>query len=158
MPRSQKHLVVVGNGMVGQRLVDALQERDTDRTWNVTVVGEEPKRAYDRVALSSYFDGVPADELDVVPAGCFDEPGYVLHLDELVTAIDPVGRTVRTSTDRTLQYDALVLATGSYPFVPPVPGRELPNCFVYRTLDDLDAIRAAAETAASRRSGGRAAG
>ena len=158
MPSSQRHLVVVGNGMVGQRLIDELQERDRDRVWRVTVIGEEPKRAYDRVALSSYFDGVPADELDVVPAGCFDEPGYVLHLDELVTGIDRVAKTVTTSAAHTVEYDALVLATGSYPFVPPVPGRELPNCFVYRTLDDLDAIRAAAERAATGRTGGRAAG
>jgi nitrite reductase (NADH) large subunit len=152
-----KRLIVVGNGMVGQRLVDVLRERDTAGQWQVTVVGEEPRRAYDRVALSSYFDGVGADELDVVADGCYDAPARTLHLDEVVTAVDRQARTVTTNRDRVLGYDALVLATGSYPFVPPIPGRHLPNCFVYRTLDDLDAIRAAAD-AAGRRRGGRPAG
>ncbi len=150
-------LVVVGNGMVGQRLVDALHERDAGSAWRITVIGEESRRAYDRVALSSYFDGVAATELDLVGAGCYDGVHRTLHLDEAVTAIDRSARTVTTSRGRSLRYDALVLATGSAPFVPPVPGRELPGCHVYRTLDDLDAIRAAAEAAARRR-GGRAAG
>ena len=150
------HLVVVGNGMVGQRLVEALRERDHDRRWQVTVVSEEARRAYDRVALSSYFDGVSAEDLDVVATGCYDEQSYALHLDELVTGIDRTARTVTTSRGRTIGYDVLVCATGSYPFVPPVPGKDLPGCFVYRTLDDLDRIRAAAEHAAASTRGRRA--
>jgi nitrite reductase (NADH) large subunit len=141
-------LVVVGNGMVSQRLVEALRDRDADRRWQVTVLSEEPRRAYDRVALSSYFDGVSAQELDVVADGCYESSDYTLHLSETVTAIDRSARSVTTSNGRVLEYDALVLATGSYPFVPPVPGKDLPGCFVYRTLDDLDAIRATAERAA----------
>ncbi len=148
MQDQQRHLVVAGNGMVGQRLVEAVRDRDTRRTWRVTVLSEEPRRAYDRVALSSYFDGAAAADLDVVAEGCYDTAGYTLRLDEAVTAIDRAARTVATSRGGTLSYDALVLATGSYPFVPPVPGRDLPGCFVYRTLDDLDAIRAAAQRAA----------
>ncbi|MCK9893988.1 nitrite reductase large subunit NirB [Frankia sp. AgB32] len=143
-------LVVVGNGMVGQRFVEALRERDVERRWQVTVLGEEPRRAYDRVALSSYFDGVDAAALDLVADGCYDGRDYVLHLDESVSAIDRVARTVTTGRGRTLGYDALVLATGSAPFVPPVTGADLPGCFVYRTLDDLDAIRAAALRATAR--------
>jgi nitrite reductase (NADH) large subunit len=146
--QQQRHLVVVGNGMVGQRLVEAVRDRDAHRTWRVTVLSEEPRRAYDRVALSSYFDGVAAADLDVVADGCYDTAGYMLHLDESVTAIDRGARTVTTSRGVVLGYDALVLATGSSPFVPPVPGTDLPGCFVYRTLDDLDAIRAAARQAA----------
>jgi nitrite reductase (NADH) large subunit len=149
-------LVVVGNGMVGQRFVEALRERDRARRWRVTVFGEEPRRAYDRVALSSYFDGVPAADLDLVAPGCYGAEDCALHLDEPVTAIDLAGRTVTTGRGRTVGYDALVLATGSYPFVPPVPGRDLPGCFVYRTLDDLDAIRAAVQRAATRTRGRRA--
>ncbi len=149
-------LVVVGNGMVGQRLVEALREHDTDRRWQVTVLSEEPRRAYDRVALSSYFDGATATELDLVEPGCYETPGYALHLDEAVTGIDRAARTVTTSRHRVFGYDALVLATGSAPFVPPVPGRDLPGCFVYRTLEDLDAIRAAAKQAATRTRGRRA--
>jgi nitrite reductase (NADH) large subunit len=140
-------LVVVGNGMVGQRFVEALRERDADRRWQVTVFGEERRRAYDRVALSSYFDGVTAEALDLVPDGCYDGQDYSLCLDETVVAVDRQSRTVTTDAGRTIGYDALVLATGSAPFVPPVPGADLPGCFVYRTLDDLDAIRAAAARA-----------
>ncbi len=142
--------------MAGQRLVEALQDRDTERRWRVTVLSEEPRRAYDRVALSSYFDGVTADELDLVPDGCYGHGGYELRLGEAVTGIDRAARTVTTSGGAALGYDALVLATGSAPFVPPVPGRDLPGCFVYRTLDDLDAIRAAAGRAATRTRGRRA--
>jgi nitrite reductase (NADH) large subunit len=149
-------LVVVGNGMVGQRLVEALRARDAEGRWQVTVLGEERRPAYDRVALSSYFDGVSAAELDVVATGCYDQAGYALHLDEAVVGVDRAGRTVTTSRGRRLGYDTLVLATGSYPFVPPVPGREIAGCFVYRTLDDLDAIRAAAERAAATTRGRRA--
>jgi nitrite reductase (NADH) large subunit len=151
-----RHVVVAGNGMVGQRFVEALRERDTSGEWRITVVGEESRRAYDRVALSSYFDGVSAAELDLVDPACYDGRTCTLHFGETATAIDRAARTVTTGRGRVLGYDALVLATGSYPFVPPVPGRELPGCLVYRTLDDLDAIRAAAEAAKRRR--GRAAG
>jgi nitrite reductase (NADH) large subunit len=150
------HLVVAGNGMVGQRLVEAVRDRDTARRWRVTVLSEEPRRAYDRVGLSSYFDGVTAAELDVVDEGCYDAGDYALHLDEAVATIDRAARTVTTSRGRSIGYDALVLATGSRPFVPPVPGADLPGCFVYRTLDDVDAIRAAAEHTASSTRGGRA--
>jgi nitrite reductase (NADH) large subunit len=156
MQDQQRHLVIAGNGMVGQRLVEAVQDRDARRTWRVTVLSEEPRRAYDRVALSSYFDGVSAADLDVVADGCYDTPGYTLRLGEAVTAIDRGTRTVITSHGAVLGYDALVLATGSYPFVPPVPGRDLPGCFVYRTLDDLDAIRVAAGQAAKSSRGRRA--
>ena len=149
-------LVVVGNGMVGQRLVEALRDRDADRRWQVTVLSEEPRRAYDRVALSSYFDGVTAEELDVVAARCYESTDCTLYLSETVTSIDRAARAVTTSLGRRLEYDALVLATGSYPFVPPVLGKDLPGCFVYRTLDDLDAIRTAAQRAARTTRGRRA--
>jgi nitrite reductase (NADH) large subunit len=142
--------------MAGQRLVEALQDRDTEPRWRVTVLSEEPRRAYDRVALSSYFDGVTADELDLVPDGCYGHGAYELRLGEAVTGIDRAARTVTTSVGAAIGYDALVLATGSAPFVPPVPGRDLPGCFVYRTLDDLDAIRMAASRAATRTRGRRA--
>jgi nitrite reductase (NADH) large subunit len=152
-----QHVVVVGNGPVGQRFVEALRDRDTEGRWRITVIGAEARRAYDRVALSSYFDGVSAADLDLVPDGCYDGVQCTLHVDEAVVAVDRVQHVVVTSTGRRLAYDALVLATGSYPFVPPVPGHDQPGCFVYRTLDDLDAIRAAAEAAGVRR-GARPAG
>src|SRR5205085_2479315 len=110
------HLVVAGNGMVGQRLVEALRDRDGERRWRVTVLSEEPRRAYDRVNLSSYFDGAAPEDLDLVPDGCYGAGGYELRLGEAVTAIDRAAHAVATSRGRSLSYDALVLATGSYPF------------------------------------------
>src|SRR6185437_1312381 len=150
------HLIVAGNGMVGQRFVAALRDRDAGRRWRVTVLSEEPRQAYDRVNLSSYLDGAEAGDLNLVPAGCYGSGGYELHLGEAVAAIDRAAKAVTTSRGRTMRYDALVLATGSYPFVPPVPGASLPGCFTYRTLDDLDAIAAAARRAAATTRGRRA--
>jgi nitrite reductase (NADH) large subunit len=152
-PAMQQKVVVVGNGMVGQRFVEALAETDLDRRWHVTVLGEEPRRAYDRVALSSYFGGKSAHDLDLVSDGVYDDPSYVLRLAETVTSIDRVARTVTTSRGTTVGYDRLILATGSSPFVPPVPGHDLPGCFVYRTLEDLEAIKSAVAKARARNAG-----
>src|SRR6266545_5234585 len=131
-------LVVVGNGMVGHRLVAALRDRDPGGTWEITVLAEEGRPAYDRVRLSAWFDGEALD----LPA----VDGVAVRLGEPALTLDPAGRKVFTR-DAAYDYDVLVLATGSAPFVPPVPGRDRPGCFVYRTVDDLDAIRAAAHTA-----------
>jgi nitrite reductase (NADH) large subunit len=136
-----RHVVVVGNGMVGQRFVELLAEADLDGRWRVTALGEEARRAYDRVGLSSLFDGKTAADLDLVGPDCYDGDRYRLLLNEQVIRIDRQRRRLITASGGTYTYDALVLATGSYPFVPPVPGHDLPNCFVYRTIDDLDAIR-----------------
>ena len=139
-----QQLVIVGNGMVGQRLVEAVRSRDHDRQWQITVLGDESRPAYDRVNLSAWFEGFDADALDVVANGTYDDPSCVLHLSQRVQTIDRDARTVTTEDGKVLDYDALVLSTGSYPFVPDVPGNDLDRCFVYRTLDDLDAIRRAA--------------
>ncbi|WP_433649031.1 nitrite reductase large subunit NirB [Micromonospora zamorensis] len=130
-------LVVIGNGMVGQRFVDALHARDPEGRWRVTVLAEERRPAYDRVRLSAYFDGVGESELNLYTP----HDGVRLRLGEPATAIDRARQVVTTGLGE-YHYDALVLATGSYAFVPPVPGAELPGVFVYRTLDDLAAIRA----------------
>jgi nitrite reductase (NADH) large subunit len=131
-------LVVVGNGMVGQRFVEALAARDTDRRWSVTVLAEEHRRAYDRVRLSAFFEGATADDLTLSPAGV--PSGVDIRLGEPALAVDRAARVVRTAAG-VYPYDALVFATGSRPFVPPVPGTDLRGCFVYRTLDDLEALR-----------------
>ncbi|MFG3705382.1 nitrite reductase large subunit NirB [Micromonospora sp. NPDC047670] len=142
---SAGRLVVVGNGMVGQRFVDALRARDPEGRWRVTVLAEETRPAYDRVRLSAFFDGVGADELNLHTP----DDGVELRLGEPATEIDRERRVVRTAGGEH-PYDALVLATGSYAFVPPVAGATLPGVFVYRTLDDLVAIR---EHARGRRTG-----
>ncbi|BCJ60219.1 putative nitrite reductase [Micromonospora endophytica] len=130
------NVVVIGNGMVGQRFVDALRDRDTQGRWRVTVLAEESRPAYDRVRLSAYFDGVDADELSLHTP----HDGVELRLGEPATGVDRARRVVTTAAGEH-PYDVLVLATGSYPFVPPVAGVDLPGVFVYRTLDDLTAIR-----------------
>jgi nitrite reductase (NADH) large subunit len=151
-------LVVVGHGMVGHRLVEAVRSRDTSGDWRIVVFGEESRPAYDRVALSSYFEGVGEAELCLVDDEVHRDELVELRLGEQVVAVDRAARTVRTASGGVQRYDALVLATGSYPFVPPVPGRDLPGCFVYRTLDDLDAIRAAASAAVASPGPGRRSG
>ncbi|MEU1228292.1 FAD-dependent oxidoreductase [Streptomyces sp. NPDC005828] len=139
-----RSLVVVGHGMAGHRLVEEVRAGDRTGRWRITVVAEEPRPAYDRVALSSYLEGRTAAELALATPGLADDPRTDLRLDTRVTAVDRAARTVTCSDGTVLRYDALVLATGSSPFVPPVPGRELAGCFTYRTIDDLDALRAAA--------------
>ncbi len=139
-------VVVVGHGMVGHRVVEQLRSRDTENQWRVVVLGEEGLPAYDRVALSSYFDGQTADDL-ALPAVADDQAE--IRLSTQVTEIDRAERVVTTSDGHRIDYDALVLATGSRPFVPPITGHDLPGCFVYRTLDDLDAIREAASSAST---------
>ncbi|MFE9743344.1 nitrite reductase large subunit NirB [Saccharothrix saharensis] len=145
-------LVVVGHGMVGHRLVEALREKDVTGQWRVVVFAEETRPAYDRVALSSYVDNWDAESLSLAPHA---DDAVDLHLDDKVVHIDRDRKVVRTSSGRAQPYDALVLATGSVPFVPPVPGRDLPGCHVYRTIDDLDGIRTTVESA---RAAGRHAG
>jgi nitrite reductase (NADH) large subunit len=137
-------LVVAGHGMVGHRLVQALRDRDRHGEWRVEVFAEEPRPAYDRVALSSYVDTWDTAALALDGADYADDDAVALHLGDPVTSVDRAARTVTSASRRPRHYDALVLATGSYPFVPPVPGHDLPGCHVYRTIGDLDGIRAAA--------------
>ncbi|GKW48786.1 nitrite reductase large subunit NirB [Halomonas sp. NCCP-2165] len=145
---TQQPLIIIGNGMVGHHLVEQLIERGAHRRYRITVFGEERHLAYDRVHLSEYFAGRDAESLALSTADYYAEHGIELRLDEAVTAIDRDAGEVVTPRGR-YPYDRLVLATGSYPFVPPIPGNDREGCLVYRTLDDLDAIRAAAENAAT---------
>jgi nitrite reductase (NADH) large subunit len=149
IPTGQKNVVVVGHGMVGHRFVEALRARDDAGAWRITVLAEEADAAYDRVGLTGYTEHWNRALLAL--AGN-DYPGddlVDLRLGLRVTSIDRDARTVRTADGTTVGYGALVLATGSYAYVPPVPGRDLPACHVYRTLDDLDAIRADAQRASA---------
>ncbi len=138
------NLVVIGHGMVAHRLVQTLRTRDTDGAWRVTVLAEEPRAAYDRVGLSSYVGGWDPDALALDGNDYAGDPLVELRVGDPCTAIDPSARTVQTASGAGFDYDAAVFATGSRAFRPPVPGGDLPGCFVYRTIDDLDAIRAAA--------------
>lgn len=144
---SPKSVVVVGHGMVGHRFVEALRARDEDGQWRITVLCEESLPAYDRVGLSSYVGTWDAKELALAGNDYLGDEAVELRTGVRADAIDRAARTVTTSAGDTVSYDALVMATGSYAFVPPVPGHDRPECFVYRTLDDLDGIRARAEAA-----------
>jgi nitrite reductase (NADH) large subunit len=140
-------LIVIGNGMVGQRLLEQLQASASEL--EITVLCEESRPAYDRVHLTSYFSGKSAQDLSLAQPDFFDRSGISLQLSERAVAIDREQRLVKTASGLSLEYDRVVLATGSYPFVPSIPGHDRPGCFVYRTIDDLDAIRSASANAKS---------
>ncbi|MCU1682093.1 MAG: nirB [Amycolatopsis sp.] len=137
-------LVVVGHGMVAHRLVEAVRADDPAGAWRIVVLAEEPRPAYDRVALTSYVDGWDPAKLALPGADYAHDEHVELRLGDPVTTVDRERRVVVTEAGFEQGYDALVLATGSRPFVPPVKGHDLPGVFVYRTIEDLDAIRAAA--------------
>ncbi|UKD54323.1 nitrite reductase large subunit NirB [Amycolatopsis sp. FU40] len=138
-------VVVAGHGMVAHRFVEALRAADAAGEWRVVVFGEENRPAYDRVALTSYVDSWDPAALALPGSDYADDDMVELRLGEVVVSVDREAKTVTTASGHVERYDSLVLATGSRPFVPPVPGRDLPGVFVYRTIEDLDAIRAAAE-------------
>jgi nitrite reductase (NADH) large subunit len=145
MTQDLTRIVVIGNGMVGQRLLEKLAA--DPGCFELTVLGEEPRAAYDRVHLTSLFAGKTAADLMLAAEDFYSTQGIALHLGERAMSIDRDSRMVTTASGRRLPYDRLVLATGSFPFVPPVPGRERPDCFVYRTIEDLAAIAAAGRNA-----------
>ncbi|MDF3136427.1 FAD-dependent oxidoreductase, partial [Pseudomonas extremaustralis] len=144
--KHNKTLIVVGNGMVGHHCVEQLIARGALDHYQLHVFSEEPMRAYDRVHLSEYFTGRDAESLALSDAALYHTPGVTLHLGVPVLEIDRERREVITAQG-CVAYDKLVLATGSYPFVPPIDGAEGDSRLVYRTLQDLDAIRAAAANA-----------
>jgi nitrite reductase (NADH) large subunit len=145
-------LVVVGNGMVSHRLCDELARAGAaSHRWSIVVLGEEPRPAYDRVHLTSYFADRSADKLLLGDAGWYASRGIELRCGALATRVDCAARTVTLADGDTLAYDALVLATGSAPFVPPVPGVEKRGVFVYRTIEDLEGILHRAATATAKR-------
>ncbi|MFE9650565.1 NAD(P)/FAD-dependent oxidoreductase [Streptomyces sp. NPDC006365] len=136
-------LVVVGHGMTGHRLVETVRTLDPAGHWHIVVLAEERDPAYDRVRLAAYLGGRSRSELSLVEPDFLTDPRVDLCTARPAVHVDRRARTVRTADGDEIGYDALVLATGSRPFVPPVPGRELRNCFVQRTLDDVDDLRAA---------------
>ena len=142
-----RKIVVIGNGMVGQRFLEQLTSRLSSDSVDVTVFCEEPRAAYDRVQLTSFFAGKSAIDLSVVPERFFEEKAITLRLNDPVISIDRSRKTVRSARYREVPYDKLVLATGSYPFVPPIPGHNRRGCYVYRSIEDLEVIRAAAKKA-----------
>src|SRR5690606_5334240 len=134
------NLIIVGNGMVGQRLLQNLVEKGLTKIYNVITFCEEPRPAYDRVHLTEFFSGKSADDLSMVEDGFFAANDISIHIGDSVVAIDRERKSVISRRGLSMHYDKVVLATGSYPFVPPIPGNDRPGCFVYRTIEDLEAI------------------
>ncbi len=134
----RRHLVIVGGGPAAHRLAEAMHSRDAGKGFRVTVIGEETHRPYDRVALSTLLAGDV--DLTLGDASLWD--AVALRTGERVTDVDAEARIVRTDLGTAVSYDELVLATGSYPFVPPVPGKDAAGCFVYRTVDDITLLLA----------------
>ncbi|WP_041521825.1 nitrite reductase large subunit NirB [Gilvimarinus agarilyticus] len=142
---SKQRIIVVGNGMVGHKFIDDVVKSENADQYEVITFSEEPRLAYDRVKLSSYFSGSSVDDLMLTSEEAYQNNGVVYTLSDKVVKIDHDAQTVTTASGRVEGYDKLILATGSYPFVPPIPGKDQPHCLVYRTIEDLEAITESAK-------------
>lgn len=149
---SKKRVVVIGNGMVGQRFMENLLKLDKDKTCLISTFCEEPRAAYNRVKLTSYFEtrdpsalSMTSDFDDEGKTVWYDENGVQLYLKDKAVSMDLQAKTVTGQSGKVLPYDACILATGSFPFVPPIPGKQRPGVFVYRTIEDLENMLAYAK-------------
>ncbi|MDG1728343.1 MAG: nitrite reductase large subunit NirB [Algibacter sp.] len=137
-----KHIIVVGNGMVGYKFCEKFVEKSEAKDFKITVFGEEPRPAYDRVHLSEFFENQDAKALEMAPEAWYADNNITLITGERVADITRSAKTITTAKDREFSYDYLVLATGSAPFVPPIKGVEKEGVFVYRTIEDLEGMLA----------------
>ncbi len=137
---AKKNLVVIGNGMIGHKFLELMIAKKATEHWNVITFCEEPRVAYDRVNLSSYFSGKTAADLSLVTPGLYQENGIQMHIGDKAVAINREEKTVSSANGLKVSYDKIVLATGSYPFVPPIKGNDTKGTFVYRTIEDLEAM------------------
>ncbi|HWI85885.1 MAG TPA: nitrite reductase large subunit NirB [Sphingomonas sp.] len=138
-------LVVIGNGMAGCRAVEELLERDPGR-YRVTIFGAEPHVNYNRIMLSPVLAGEKTFEQIVInDRAWYDDNGIELVAGDPVIAIDRTARTVTARSGRVVNYDKLLIATGSDPFIIPVPGKDLPGVISFRDMSDVDHMLAAAE-------------
>ena len=140
MTNEKQQIVVIGNGMVGHRFVEKLVEFDLDRQYEIVTFCEEPRAAYDRVGLTSFFAHRDAEKLMLARLDWYREHGVKLHVGDRANKIDRQKRLVSSDNGASISYDRVVLATGSYPFVPPVEGIQKQGVFVYRTIEDLERI------------------
>ena len=139
---NKKNIVVVGNGMVGHKFLELMVQKDVSQEWNLVTFCEETRVAYDRVNLSGYFSGKTAADLTLVEPGYYQDNNIEIHIGDRVTSIDRDNKTVTSANGVEISYDKLILATGSYPFVPPIKGNDSPGTFVYRTIEDLESMSA----------------
>ncbi|WP_378176420.1 nitrite reductase large subunit NirB [Aquimarina sp. SS2-1] len=134
-----KKVIVIGNGMVGYKFCEKFVASDTFTDYKLKVFGEEPRRAYDRVHLSEFYDGKTAEDLSMSTVHWYEDNNIDLHISEMITEINRERKTVANHRGETYSYDYLVLATGSSAFVPPIEGVDKDGVFVYRTIEDLEA-------------------
>lgn len=135
-------VVVIGNGMVGYKFCEKFRSKFTPSEASLVVFGEEFRPAYDRVHLSEYFSGKSPEELQMAPTEWYTENGITLYTGDPVSSIDREQKTVRSFHGITESYDVLILATGSAAFVPPIPGVNKQGVFLYRTIEDLEMMKA----------------
>jgi len=143
---TKQTLVVIGNGMVGHNFLESFVASDIRDNYEIVTFCEERRAAYDRVHLTEFFSGKTAEDLSMVSDGFFEANNIKLHLNDKAVEIDTTNKRVVSEKGVAISYDKLVLATGSYAFVPPVTGHDRKNCFVYRTIEDLEAMMEAAKT------------
>ncbi|MDI3287760.1 FAD-dependent oxidoreductase [Polyangium sp. 15x6] len=130
-------LVIIGNGMVGWKLCQRMVEYGANDEIRILVFGEEAVPAYDRVHLTEYFAGRPLSTFSLSPESWYQQNGIELYLGDPIVEVDREQSVVRSRSGLRVEYNRLVFATGSRPFVPPIEGADLPGVFVYRTLDDV---------------------
>jgi nitrite reductase (NADH) large subunit len=142
----KQKLVVVGNGMAGMRAVEELLKLAPD-LYDITVFGAEPHPNYNRILLSPVLAGeMTINDIILNPLGWYADNGIRLHVGKTVTKIDRVARKVVAGDGTEEEYDRLLLATGSTPFMLPVPGNDLPGVISYRDIKDTDEMIATAAT------------
>jgi nitrite reductase (NADH) large subunit len=141
----KKRILVIGNGMVGHKFIDTLVQHADAEQYQVITFAEEPRLAYDRVQLSKYFSGSSAEDLALTSESYYQEKSIEYILSDKVVDLDFENKEVITASGRRAAYDKLILATGSYAFVPPIPGNSGEHCLVYRTIEDLEAITHSAQ-------------
>ncbi|WP_226573506.1 nitrite reductase large subunit NirB [Acuticoccus sediminis] len=142
---AKTRLVIVGNGMAPGRMLEHLFEAAPE-AFDVTIFNAEPRVNYDRIMLSPVLSGEKTyDSIVIHGDDWYARHGVTLHKGQRVTGIDRVARTVTSDAGVSAAYDTLVIATGSDPFIIPVPGRDLPGVRAYRDLDDVEAMLAAAD-------------
>ncbi|QDV16194.1 Nitrite reductase [NAD(P)H] [Gimesia panareensis] len=142
---TRQNVVVIGNGMVGLRFCEQLVDKDQQQEYQITTFCEEPRAAYDRVGLTQFFAHNDAEKLMLARKEWYADNQIDLHLSDRAVSIDRKNKIVRSQKGVEIPYDKVVIATGSYPFVPDVPGIKNRGVFVYRTINDLEQIIAYAK-------------
>ncbi|MDB5531885.1 MAG: assimilatory nitrite reductase large subunit precursor, partial [Hyphomicrobiales bacterium] len=144
---TREHLIVIGNGMAGMRTIEELLKHDAGRRYKITVFGAEPHVNYNRIMLSSVLAGdKTVDEIVINSREWYDDNGIQLLSGDAVAAIDRDAKTVTSASGMVLRYDRLLIATGSKPLAPPLPGLSLPGVCAFRDIADVDKMLTAART------------